>query len=325
MPWQSTVSPPLRFTTASLPPPRRVAALGALKERGVVPIEPLPGCEPHVALSKWYLSQASLLSGSLAGVRQQGGPEMDETDDVFFGVNVAGGSLARQGRRELTVAAGDAVFLNLDAGPFALVRPEPVRFIGLRVARRAFVRAGGAVVEMPSLVVGNGNAALGLFVEYVTAVANDQVLGRPELARPVTSHLVELLGLALTSAPGAALPPRDVGVRAARLQTIKTDIEVHLTDPMLSVAGLAARHGVSPRYVHLLFEDDVLTCAQYILDRRLDCAYRLLCDERFADQTISSIAFDVGFGDVSYFNRAFRRHYGMTPSDARHRWRLSPR
>src|SRR5262249_26312347 len=47
-------------------------------------------------------------------------PEMDDTDDVLFGVNVAGGSLARQGRRELTIVDGDAVFLNLDAGPFAL-------------------------------------------------------------------------------------------------------------------------------------------------------------------------------------------------------------
>ena len=32
---------------------------------------------------------------------------------------------------------------------------------------------------------------------------------------------------------------------------------------------------------------------------------------------ISSVAFDCGFGDVSYFNRAFRRRYGMAPSDVR--------
>jgi hypothetical protein len=89
-----------------------------------VPIEALPECEPRVALSKWFLPQASLLYGSLEGVRQRGGPEMDETDDVFFGVNVAGRSAVRQGRRELTIADGDAVFLNLDAGPFALLRPR---------------------------------------------------------------------------------------------------------------------------------------------------------------------------------------------------------
>src|SRR5262249_28148381 len=162
MPWQPAASTPLRFTTASLPPARRAAVLDALTEGGLVPIEPLPGCEPHVALSKWYLPQASLLSGSLSGVRQHSGPEMDDTDDVLFGVNVAGGGAALQGLREPPIVAGAAVFLNLDAGPSPLLRPEPVRFIGLRVARRAFDGAGGAVAEMPSLVVGKGNAALGL-------------------------------------------------------------------------------------------------------------------------------------------------------------------
>jgi AraC-like DNA-binding protein len=32
---------------------------------------------------------------------------------------------------------------------------------------------------------------------------------------------------------------------------------------------------------------------------------------------VSSIALDAGFGDISYFNRAFRRRYGATPSDVR--------
>ncbi|RUU46363.1 AraC family transcriptional regulator [Mesorhizobium sp. M6A.T.Ca.TU.002.02.2.1] len=38
---------------------------------------------------------------------------------------------------------------------------------------------------------------------------------------------------------------------------------------------------------------------------------------RDADWTISSIAFEAGFGDLSYFHRAFRRLYGATPSDIR--------
>jgi AraC-like DNA-binding protein len=43
----------------------------------------------------------------------------------------------------------------------------------------------------------------------------------------------------------------------------------------------------------------------------------LLSDPRLADRTIGSIAFDVGFGDLSYFNRTFRRRYGATPGEIR--------
>jgi len=43
----------------------------------------------------------------------------------------------------------------------------------------------------------------------------------------------------------------------------------------------------------------------------------MLIDARFSDRTVSSVAFEAGFGDLSYFNRAFRRRYGATPSDVR--------
>jgi AraC-like DNA-binding protein len=43
----------------------------------------------------------------------------------------------------------------------------------------------------------------------------------------------------------------------------------------------------------------------------------MLRDARFADSGISVIAFDAGFGDLSHFNRAFRRRFGASPSELR--------
>jgi AraC-like DNA-binding protein len=43
----------------------------------------------------------------------------------------------------------------------------------------------------------------------------------------------------------------------------------------------------------------------------------MLTDPRFADRSIASVAFDARFGDVSYFNRSFRRRFGVTPSEIR--------
>jgi AraC-like DNA-binding protein len=39
---------------------------------------------------------------------------------------------------------------------------------------------------------------------------------------------------------------------------------------------------------------------------------------------MASIAYDVGFNDLSHFNRVFRRHYHATPSEIRAAAGLDP-
>ena len=60
-----------------------------------------------------------------------------------------------------------------------------------------------------------------------------------------------------------------------------------------------------------------MTFSEYVLDQRLALAYRLLSDPRCAGEKIASVAFAAGFGDVSYFYRAFRRRFELLPSDVR--------
>src|SRR5262249_58807288 len=89
-------------------------------------------------LRKWFLPGASVLTGALGGVRQDGGPRArDANDDLFLGVNLAGVSVATQAGREITLCDGDAILLSDAAGAFTLTRPTGVRFLGGRVPRRA--------------------------------------------------------------------------------------------------------------------------------------------------------------------------------------------
>jgi AraC-like DNA-binding protein len=80
---------------------------------------------------------------------------------------------------------------------------------------------------------------------------------------------------------------------------------------------LATWQGVSPRYVHKLFERDATTFSAFVLTCRLWRALQMLKNARFATMTINAIAFECGFNDLSYFNRTFRRAYNATPSDIR--------
>jgi AraC-like DNA-binding protein len=80
---------------------------------------------------------------------------------------------------------------------------------------------------------------------------------------------------------------------------------------------LAARHACTPRLVQRLFEQEGSTFTGYVLAQRLGRAYYMLSDPRRRADKISTVALDCGFGDVSYFNRMFRRRYGAAPSDVR--------
>lgn len=103
-------------------------------------------------------------------------------------------------------------------------------------------------------------------------------------------------------------------IRAARLELVKKDILQRLKEPGLCVEDVARRQGISIRYLHKLFETERESFSKYVRERRIELAYRMI-QNASGERRISAVAFDCGFGDISNFNRTFRRRYGITPSE----------
>jgi AraC-like DNA-binding protein len=112
-------------------------------------------------------------------------------------------------------------------------------------------------------------------------------------------------------------PSDGPGSRAARRAAILREIERRSADPDLSALTIASQFGITRRYVHLLLEETGKSFTHHVLERRLERAAALLRDPRGRYRKIADIAAEAGFTDLSYFNRAFRRHYGATPSNIR--------
>lgn len=112
-------------------------------------------------------------------------------------------------------------------------------------------------------------------------------------------------------------PLDEPGLRAARRAAILREIDRRSADPDLSALTIARQLGVTPRYVHLLLEETGKSFSHHVLERRLEKAAALLGDPRWRHRKIAAVAAEAGFADLSYFNRAFRRHFGATPSDIR--------
>jgi AraC-like DNA-binding protein len=152
---------------------------------------------------------------------------------------------------------------------------------------------------------------------YIEGLIGAPALSSADVARLVVTQIYDLAALTMGATREAAEIAKGRGLRVARLNAMKVDIAEKLASPNLSVEEVAKRQGVSSRYAQMLFEQEGTTFSQFVIGQRLIRAHRMLTDPRFADRSITSVAFDAGFGDLSYFNRAFRKCYGGTPSEIR--------
>jgi AraC-like DNA-binding protein len=235
-------------------------------------------------------------------------------------VNLGGPYRVCQGGQELMLGDGEATFLTC-AEPVSFAHHPPGDVLALQVPRAPFVSLVQHVEDRYLPRIPRETPALRLLIEYVRIARDDQTVASRELQQLIVSHVYDLVAASLGARSDATEAPNG-GVRAARLHALKEDIARHLVDPDLSVNALAARHRLSARCIQRLFEADGTTFTEYVLAQRLAHARRLLDDPRRGGDKISTIAFDAGFADVSYFNRMFRQRFGTAPSDMRAQARL---
>jgi AraC-like DNA-binding protein len=131
-------------------------------------------------------------------------------------------------------------------------------------------------------------------------------------ANRITNSLLDLLGMSL--ACSFAADPSPARGRQSTLRRIQAFVEANLDDEELSLETIAAAHSLSTRYVNKLFEREGVSAARWIRMRRLERCRADLEDPERRNISISEIAFNHGFGNISSFNRAFKVRFGVPPT-----------
>jgi AraC-like DNA-binding protein len=93
----------------------------------------------------------------------------------------------------------------------------------------------------------------------------------------------------------------------------------------LTIGELAEQAGVPEHRLRRLINDHLgfRNFAAFVNARRIEAAKALLADPAQARASVAAIAFDLGFGSLGPFNRAFKDAAGITPTQWR-RQNLSP-
>jgi AraC-like DNA-binding protein len=243
-------------------------------------------------------------------------PDLLCNDDVVLYIQEAGQRTVSQLGREATVGAGNGLLWS-NADVSTVVLPEPARFVHICVPRKLMLALAPGLEDALVRPLPPSAGVLRLLSSYVDVLEDEDTIKTPELQRAVATHIHDLCALAIGATRDAGEIAKGRGLRVARLRAIKADVIRNLRDGDISVSALAGRHHVTARYIQRLFEGDGTTLSKFVLGQRLAQAYRMLADPGQGHRMIGALAFEVGFGDLSTFNREFRRHFGATPSDVR--------
>ena len=235
-----------------------------------------------------------------------------------FALIIAGGGqhAAIQQGREATFGAGEAV-LTTDAEPASVLYDEASDFIVIQPSRRALSALVPGCDDAIARTLPSDGEALRLLAGYADLVQRNGGLNTPGARHLAATHLLDLVALAIGTGRDITATAEGRGLAAARLAAIKADVDRHLTRPDLAIGAVAARQHISPRYIAKLFAGEGTTFSDFVRHRRLERARRRLIDPAQAHLAIGVVAFESGFGDLSYFNRCFRTRYGATPSELR--------
>jgi AraC-like DNA-binding protein len=304
----------LRFSTRGIAPARRIDYWH----------ENCPVAEIEPQSDRHFEAEASLvaLPGLRVGWCRSQNPAcwnrtakrvMDGDDDFALLMPLDGGMLRSQLGRDIEVRPGEAVGI-LHAEPSSTRFRERNHHVLLMAPRTALSPLVADIEDASRCLIARDSAPLRLLRGYLATLRENAAAADPTLGRLVRSQIYDLVALAIGTTREGTEIALTRSVPAAQLKAIKDDLAL---SPSLSLGTLAARRGVTPRYVQLLFAADGTTFTAYALNQRLLKAHRMLTNPLYAYWTIGAIAFEAGFGDLSHFNRNFKRRYGASPSEVR--------
>ncbi|MBR0933026.1 AraC family transcriptional regulator [Bradyrhizobium jicamae] len=239
---------------------------------------------------------------------------VDGDDSIGLIVSSPGASQLSQRGREIECRGGEAV---------AILHSEPAtvcyvggRQLGLAVPRDALVPRVTDVDSLAMRPISRRTEALRLLMIYLKSALRQGALATPKLHDSIVTHIHDLVALAIDERVPLG-ESRASAVIAARHSAALDHIAAHFQDPELSLEIVARCQGISPRYLQRLMTSSGVSFTERVNELRLQKAFTLLISPRDGARRISDIALDVGFSDISHFNRLFRARFGDSPRGVR--------
>jgi AraC-like DNA-binding protein len=243
--------------------------------------------------------------------------KIGQRDDIFLSLTTSGLTRFTQNERRVTQGPGDVVVFDT-AYPYEFDYPEPFSLILLRVPRplmdsrfpcdRDF---GGRRLSAQQP---HGRIVASILRNLVELARGDEL--SPGFMVPALDIIARSL------AQGAGMEYPEGRNQDLLLRRVKRFIIDHIADDDMSLERISSEQNISVRSISRFFAQEGTTPMAWLQKKRLAVAYALLAEGR--SNSVTQVAFDCGFKDLSHFGRSFKTTYGVTPRQVMLRRTLGP-
>lgn len=228
-------------------------------------------------------------------------------------VQTVGASVYEQHGERVTLTPGDGLVYDVSQ-PHAITSTEVTEHFVVTVPHDLVAGRG---IRLDRLSAQRFSARTGvgrLAADLIHSTFGELATISPAYEDDLAASLLRLMFL--------PLPSETARTSEALRYRIESYIQDQIRDPELSLDQIASALRCSKRYLHMAFAATDRSVTDHIWTTRLDGCRADLA--RQPDRTISEIAFAWGFSSSAHFSRAFRKRFGVAPSEFRRGERANP-
>ncbi|HMK64627.1 MAG TPA: helix-turn-helix domain-containing protein [Thermodesulfobacteriota bacterium] len=239
-----------------------------------------------------------------------------QSKDCYYIMFPSTGSLLiEQSGKQQVSTPGTAVLFDTTE-PYRLRCRDQIRSIYVEIPRSMLIDRC-PIDKLESVPALNFADGLGWAVtEFCKLLSLEADSLSEEVATKVANEMADLLAIYIDAEYNQSPNVESLSAKF-RLKALKSYIESKLDDPNLAPGVIAKENRISVRYLHYLFKNSGTSVSEWIREERLKRCHQKLTSTKFEGESITDIAFSLGFNSSSHFTRLFKQKFGMPPRCAR--------
>lgn len=234
----------------------------------------------------------------------------DLEPSLFLGLQVSGSSMVVQGGRQAVLGPGELALYDTTR-PYTLLNDNGIHQHFFRIPRDHIALPMDTIDRITAIRFGHNSPVADIASAYFGRLAGQQNRLDANSAA-LDQPSIELLRAMIAARGPQGRLSADI-MRDALVARILEYARMHLADPDLTAARLAAAHHISVRQLYTVLGQADIGLGDWIRNQRLERCRQELAAPAAGTRTIASIARRWAFRDATHFSRAFREAYGMSP------------